>query len=398
MFPGIIDVIVDTDANRHVRIFCWSADQHPFGACLAQMQFSFVAAGKQSRRFEDDINIQLFPWEVCRVAFLQNPNFVAAHDDVLVIVTNLAVEFAVHRVPFKQMRQGMRVSEIIDSENLLDLFLRHCAKDIASDSPETVDCVIGHKRKLKVEGLNRYAENRKRPTPKAFAIESQTRSVERFVVRACIALLIAWSALSVQSVRADSAKTILVLGDSLSQGFGLEPREAYPMLLAKKLRAAGMNFRVTNASAAGGTTGGGLERLPAHLKRKIDIFILELGINDAFRGVPVDQIQDNLQQIIDKVKARNPNVRVVIAGMQLPNYTADDYVSAFGRMFADLAAKNGAALVPYLLQSVAGDPSLNLPDGIHPNADGQRILGETVWRVLEPVAHEVASHEKLDSH
>jgi acyl-CoA thioesterase-1 len=186
-----------------------------------------------------------------------------------------------------------------------------------------------------------------------------------------------------------AAKTILVLGDSLSQGFGLTPSEAYPMLLANKLRAAGLNFRVTNASAAGGTTEGGLERLPAHLKRKIDIFILELGINDAFRGVPVDQIQNNLQQIIDKVKARNPNVRILIAGMQLPRYAADNYVSAFGRIFADLAAKNGAALVPYLLQSVAGDPSMNLPDGIHPNAAGQKALAETVWHVLEPVAYEV---------
>ena len=169
------------------------------------------------------------------------------------------------------------------------------------------------------------------------------------------------------------------------------------MLLAKKLRAAGLNFQVTNASAAGGTTEGGLERLPAHLKRKIDIFIVELGINDAFRGVPVDQIQNNLQQIIDKVKTRNPRVHVVIAGMQLPNYTTDDYVSAFGKMFADLAAKNGAALVPYLLQSVAGDPSLNLSDGIHPNAAGQKVLAETVWSVLEPVAREVASRQRLES-
>src|SRR5207245_7621897 len=94
------------------------------------------------------------------------------------------------------------------------------------------------------------------------------------------------------------------------------------------------------------------------------------------RGVPTDQIETNLQQIIDKVKARNPNVRVIIAGMQLPGYTADDYVSAFGNVFADLAAKNRAALVPYLLQGVAGNPSLNLHDGIHPNAAGQRILAE----------------------
>jgi acyl-CoA thioesterase-1 len=189
---------------------------------------------------------------------------------------------------------------------------------------------------------------------------------------------------------ASSTKTILVLGDSLSQGFGLQPSQAYPMLLSRKLRAAGFNFQVTNASAAGGTTEGGLERLPAHLKRRVDIFIVELGINDAFRGLRVDQIQTNLQKIIDKVRGRNPRVRVVIAGMQLPNYTAGDYVSAFGKMFSDLAAKNDAALVPYLLQNVAGDPSLNLSDGIHPNADGQKILAETVWRILEPVAREVA--------
>ena len=209
-------------------------------------------------------------------------------------------------------------------------------------------------------------------------------------MRTCIALLVAWSVFSLQTVHAGPTKTILILGDSLSQGFGLTPSEAYPMLLAKKLRVAGLNFQVTNASAAGGTTEGGLERLPAHLKRKIDIFIVELGINDAFRGVPVNQIQNNLQQIIDKVTARNPRVRVVIAGMQLPNHAADDYVSAFGRVFTDLAAKNGATLVPYLLQSVAGDPSMNLSDGIHPNAAGQKILAETVWHVLEPIARQIA--------
>jgi acyl-CoA thioesterase-1 len=208
----------------------------------------------------------------------------------------------------------------------------------------------------------------------------------------CIAAFLAiLSIVIAQGASAAEIKSILVFGDSLSDGFMLQRSEAYPALLAKKLRAAGLNFQVTNASAAGGTTEGGLERLPAHLKHRIDILVLELGINDAFRGLPVDQIEKNLQQIIDKVKARNPNVRVVIAGMQLPNYTADDYVSAFGKMFTDLASKNNAALVPYLLQGVAGDPSLNLPDGIHPNVAGQKILAENVWRVLEPIAREVSS-------
>ncbi len=193
-----------------------------------------------------------------------------------------------------------------------------------------------------------------------------------------------------QLASAAEMKTILVFGDSLSDGFMLKRSQAYPALLAKKLQAAGLNFQVINASASGGTTEGGLERLPPHLKRRIDIFILELGINDAFRGLAVDAIQTNLQQIIDKMKVRNPNARIVIAGMQLPNYSADDYVSAFGKLFSDLATYNNAALVPYLLQGVAGDPSLNLPDGIHPNAAGQKILAENVWHVLQTIAREVA--------
>src|SRR6266516_4360686 len=206
---------------------------------------------------------------------------------------------------------------------------------------------------------------------------------------ALAALLTIFSIMLAQVTSAAQPKTILVFGDSLSDGFMLKRSEAYPALLAKKLRATGLNFQVINASASGGTTEGGLERLPPHLKHIIDIFVLELGINDAFRGLSVDEIQYNLQQIIDKVKGHNPNVRVVIAGMQLANYAADDYVSAFGKMFAELAARNNAALVPYLLQGVAGDPSLNLSDSIHPNAAGQKILAENVWRVLEPIAREM---------
>ena len=208
--------------------------------------------------------------------------------------------------------------------------------------------------------------------------------------RSLAAFVIIFTTMLAQVTSAAEMKSILVFGDSLSDGFMLKRSQAYPALLAKKLQAAGLNFEVINASASGGTTGGGLDRLPPHLKHRIDILILELGINDAFRGLPIAQIQSNLQQIIDKVTARNRNVRVVIAGMQLAGYTEDDYVSAFGKMFAEIAARNNAALVPYLLQGVAGDPSLNLSDGIHPNAAGHKILTENVWRVLEPVAREVA--------
>jgi acyl-CoA thioesterase-1 len=173
----------------------------------------------------------------------------------------------------------------------------------------------------------------------------------------------------------------------------LKRSEAYPALLVENLRAAGLNYEVLNASASGGTTEGGLRRLPPHLKRKIDIFILELGINDAFRAVPIEEIRENLQQLIDQVKKRNPNARVVVIGMQLPNHSEDDYVNAFGRMYLDLAARNHAALVPYLLEGVGGDPSLTLSDGLHPNAAGHKILARNVWRVLEPVAREVSAGE-----
>jgi acyl-CoA thioesterase-1 len=224
-------------------------------------------------------------------------------------------------------------------------------------------------------------------------------SVERFLVKSIIAPIAAILLLGfVQSGPASPMKRIVVLGDSLSEGFGLKPNQAYPALLTDKLRADGLSYEILNASQTGGTAEDGLRRLPRHLKPRIDIFILELGINDAFRGVPIEQIRDNLQEIIDRVKRANPNVLIIICGMQLPNYTSDDYVFAFGQIYADLAAKNNAARVPYLLEGVAGDPTLNQPDRIHPNAAGQHILAENVWRVLEPIARKEATATTSISH
>ena len=187
-------------------------------------------------------------------------------------------------------------------------------------------------------------------------------------------------------------KNILVFGDSLSAGLGINPREAWPMLLLDKLRLISSHFRVINASASGSTTEDGLRRLPPHLDRRIDIFVLELGINDAWHGVPVETIRVNLQSIIDQVKARNPNVTLVIVGMQFPLPSSEaDYMTTFGKMFGELAEKNHAALVPYLLNGVAGNPELNLPDRVHPNAAGHKILLENVWRTLEPIVRETAN-------
>src|SRR5437762_12779482 len=160
-------------------------------------------------------------------------------------------------------------------------------------------------------------------------------------------------------------KTIFVFGDSLSEGLAISPRQAWPMLLVEKLRPIGPNFRVINASASGSTTEGGLRRLPPHLEHPIDIFILELAVNDAFHGIPLEQTSANLQSIIDQVKARRPNASIVIVGIQFPIAAPDsEYATGFVKMFGELAAKNHAALVPNLLRGVVGESKLNLPDGI----------------------------------
>ena len=197
-----------------------------------------------------------------------------------------------------------------------------------------------------------------------------------------------------QAAKRDASKviTIVALGDSLTAGYGLSRKQAYPALIAEKMRSANYQFEVINAGSSGDTTAGGLRRLPEILRRKkLDILIIELGINDAFRGVPIEQMRSNLQAIIDQTRARHPGVSIIIAGMQLPLAASDGYVRAFGEMFGALAEKNRAALIPYLLEGVGGDPELNQPDRVHPNAAGQRILAENVWRVLEPILRKRAA-------
>jgi acyl-CoA thioesterase I len=208
-------------------------------------------------------------------------------------------------------------------------------------------------------------------------------------IRLVITVLVLLAGQTADAARRDASKviTIVALGDSLTAGHGLSRKQAYPALVAEKMREAGYAFEVVNAGSSGDTTSGGLRRLPAILRahKKIDIFILELGINDAFRGVSMEQIRANLQAIIDQVRARYPAASIVIAGMQLPDYSSDDYVGAFGGIFSALAEKNRATLIPYLLEGVGGNPALNQWDRVHPNAAGQRVLAENVWRVLEPL-------------
>lgn len=185
------------------------------------------------------------------------------------------------------------------------------------------------------------------------------------------------------SSKASRMPTVLVLGDSLSAGYGLKRSEAYPALLSDKAEAVGQPVRVINAGVNGDTTAGGLRRLPHLLEQPIDVFIVELGINDIFRGVPGSQIEANLQKIIDLARARSPKVHVIIAGMQLPQTAVQDTLTGFGPMYGEIARRNSAQLIPFLLDGVAGNPNLNLPDMLHPNASGQKILATNVWPVLE---------------
>jgi acyl-CoA thioesterase-1 len=180
-------------------------------------------------------------------------------------------------------------------------------------------------------------------------------------------------------------KVILIFGDSLTAGYGLSPEEAFPALVENQLKEAGKSCKVINAGLSGETSAGGLSRIEWVLRQPIDVFMLELGGNDGLRGLPVEQTKKNLQSIIDKVKAKNPNAKIVITGMMVPPNMGTDYTTQFKAIFPELAKKNKATLLPFLLDGVAGDEKLNLPDGIHPNIEGHKIVAKTVTKTISPL-------------
>lgn len=180
-------------------------------------------------------------------------------------------------------------------------------------------------------------------------------------------------------------KVILFFGDSLTAGYGLSPEEAFPALSEKELIKNGKNVKVVNAGLSGETSAGGLSRIDWVLRQPIDVFVLELGANDGLRGLPVDQTKKNLQAIIDKVKAKNPNVKIVVAGMMVPPNMGNAYTTQFTAVFPEITKKNKATLMPFLLEGVAGNEKLNQADGIHPNIEGHKIVATNVTKVLSPL-------------
>ena len=197
------------------------------------------------------------------------------------------------------------------------------------------------------------------------------------------------SALALVAVATTAApaatKTLLFYGDSLTAGYGLDPGEAYPALIQQKLADAKLDWKVVNAGLSGETTAGGLRRLDWILRQPVDIFVIELGGNDGLRGLAPDVTRANLQTMIERIRAKQPRVTVVLTGMQIPTNMGPAYAQAFAKIFPELAEKNRTAFIPFLLEGVGGVPELNLPDGIHPTAEGHRKVAENVWAVLKPL-------------
>jgi len=189
----------------------------------------------------------------------------------------------------------------------------------------------------------------------------------------------------VPGLGAAETRSIVFFGDSLTAGYGLDPGEAFPALVQKKLDETGRPWRAVNAGLSGETTAGGLRRLYWILRQPVDIFVLELGGNDGLRGISLDSSRANLQTMIDRIRARYPHVAIVLAGMQLPPNFGPEYTHQFAAMYPDLAQANHLTLIPFLLEGVGGIASLNQADGIHPTAEGHKIVAANVWRVILPL-------------
>jgi acyl-CoA thioesterase-1 len=196
------------------------------------------------------------------------------------------------------------------------------------------------------------------------------------------------------STAAPTPRIILFLGDSITAGFGLNPAEAFPALIQQKIDAHRWSFQVVNAGQSGDTSAGGLGRLDWLLKNRVDVLVLELGANDGLRGLPVETTRKNLQAIIERTKHKYPEAKVILAGMKVPSNMGGDYGRKFEAVFADLAKKNNAPLIPFILEGVGGVRELNLADGIHPTAKGQEMVAANVWKVLEPVLLSLAGKQK----
>ncbi len=199
-----------------------------------------------------------------------------------------------------------------------------------------------------------------------------------------VVLVSVWLSQAFEAVAAKARRPrVVVLGDSLTAGLGLDPATAYPALLQARLTSEGLNYEVVNAGVSGDTSAGGLSRLDWALDGDVRVLIVALGGNDGLRALPPDELKQNLASIIERAQSRH--ITVVLAGMEAPPNFGRDYVVKFHRVYPDLAHQYHLALVPFLLQGVAGSETLNQRDGIHPTAEGARIVADNVWTELKPI-------------
>ena len=187
---------------------------------------------------------------------------------------------------------------------------------------------------------------------------------------------------------AAAARTVAFLGDSLTAGLGLPEGQAYPALIQARLRQEGLPWAVVNAGVSGDTSAGGLARLDWLYRRRVDVLVVALGANDGLRGLPLTETEANLRAILRR--GRKEGSRLVLVGMQMPENLGPDYRKGFEALYPRVAREEGAVLLPFLLEGVALDPKLNQADGIHPNAEGARVVAGTVWKTLDPLVREPA--------
>lgn len=198
-------------------------------------------------------------------------------------------------------------------------------------------------------------------------------------------LIVGSQVMAEESPNANSeTKRIIILGDSITAGYGLDPKEAYPTLLQAKIEAAKLSFIVANAGVSGDTTAGGLRRVAWAMAKGGDVLIIALGGNDGLRGISPEETKKNLLGIAAKARTKNPEIEIFIAGMQMPDNMGKEFTARFKAIFSEAAKESKAILIPFLLEGVGGDEKLNQPDGIHPTAEGQRLVAENVWKVLQP--------------
>jgi len=209
-----------------------------------------------------------------------------------------------------------------------------------------------------------------------------------FLRKLWIVLLLAPGGLSFaqESPNANPAnKRIVILGDSITAGYGLDPAEAYPALLQQKIDAAKLPYTVANAGVSGDTTAGGLRRIAWAMGKGADVLIIALGGNDGLRGLSPDETKKNLLGIAEKARTRNPEIKILLAGMQMPDNMGPDFTARFKAVFPEAARESKATLIPFLLEGIGGIGNFNQPDGIHPTPEGQEKVSETVWKILQPV-------------